>query len=406
MRSASSRPVRMPCSRRSVVDRDASWALQRAALELVWAARSGDEEPRARAGSGTEHGDALEGWARFCALAEQHGPSWRTWPGELRHPGSAAVRRAVGALADRVAFHAWLQLLVDEQLDAARAVGRRAWCRTSPSGSTPAAPTRGCGRTCSPTGFSIGAPPDDFQPDGQTWGLPPWVPWRLRDVGYRPLAGLLRAALVPGGGLRIDHAMGLTRLFWVPEDGEPADGAYVRFHGRELLELVALESARAGAVVVGEDLGTVEPGFRDELAARGSSPRGWCGSSTLRRRSGPSRRWRWSPPTTSPRWPGSPPVPTALPRCARTSSGWSGRSPTARCADVAVEVHRHLGRSPAMLAIATLEDVLGVAARPNQPGTTTERPNWSVALPVLVDDLPADHAAGRILDALADGRAD
>ena len=110
-------------------------------------------------------------------------------------------------------------------------------------------------------GFSIGAPPDEFEPDGQRWGLPPWIPWRLRDAGYRPLAALLRAAMVAGGGLRIDHVMGLTRLFWVPEGGPPADGAYVRFAGHELLELVALESARAGAVVVGEDLGTVEAGL-------------------------------------------------------------------------------------------------------------------------------------------------
>ena len=114
-------------------------------------------------------------------------------------------------------------------------------------------------------GFSIGAPPDEFQPDGQSWGLPPWIPWRLRDAGYRPLA----APAARGDGrrrrLRIDHVMGLTRLFWVPEGGDPADGAYVRFAGHELLEVVALESARAEAIVVGEDLGTVEDGLREEL---------------------------------------------------------------------------------------------------------------------------------------------
>ena len=95
-------------------------------------------------------------------------------------------------------------------------------------------------------GFSIGAPPDEFKPDGQSWGLPPWIPWRLRDAGYRPLARSSAARWSRGGGLRIDHVMGLTRLFWVPEGGDPADGAYVRFAGHELLEVVALESARAG----------------------------------------------------------------------------------------------------------------------------------------------------------------
>jgi 4-alpha-glucanotransferase len=387
-----------------VVDRDASWALQLAALELVWAARSGDEEPRLRQFR-DQHGDALEGWARFCALAEQHGPSWRTWPGELRHPGSTAVRRAVGALAPRVAFHAWLQLLVDEQLDAARRSGARL-VQDLAIGVDPGGADAWLWQDLLATGFSIGAPPDDFQPDGQTWGLPPWVPWRLRDVGYRPLAGLLRAALVPGGGLRIDHAMGLTRLFWVPEDGEPADGAYVRFHGRELLELVALESARAGAVVVGEDLGTVEPGFREELGRTGIL----------------STRVVWFEHAPPEEWPEQALAMVTthdLPTLAGLATGTDGppemRENLERLVgpvadrpvpDIAAEVHRHLGRSPAMLAIATLEDVLGVSARPNQPGTTTERPNWSVALPVLVDELPEDQSAGRILDALADGRAD
>jgi len=260
-----------------VVDRDACWSLQRAALERIWAGTSAAERHHVDVWR-AEQGEALEGWARFCALAETHGPSWRRWPPELRHPQGGGVARAARLLDDRIRFHAWLQLVVDEQLDAVRDVGVRV-VQDLAIGVDPGGADAWLWQDLLAAEFSIGAPPDDFAPAGQRWGLPPWVPWRLRDLGYRPLADLLRAALVRGGGLRIDHVMGLSRLFWIPDGGEPADGAYVRFAGRELLDLVAMESARTEAIVIGEDLGTVEPGFRAELAAavRGGARRrpGW-----------------------------------------------------------------------------------------------------------------------------------
>jgi len=256
-------------------------------------------------------------------------------------------------------------------------------------------------------GFSIGAPPDDFQPDGQTWGLPPWVPWRLRDVGYRPLAELLQASLVAGGGLRIDHVMGLSRLFWVPDGGTPADGAYVRFPGRELLDIVALESARAGAVIVGEDLGTVEPAFREELLATGilSTRLVWFEAE-------PPERWPAQAlamvtthdlPTLAGMSGGEDSPPEMLANLERLVGPVVGRD----AADVGADVHRHLGASPAAFALATLEDALAVVERPNVPGTTdSERPNWSVALPTAVDDLPEHAGATCTLLALAEARAD
>ncbi len=386
-----------------VVDRDASWALQRAALEQIWAGGPGTNDERLQRFR-AEHGDALEGWARFCALADAHGPVWQEWPRELRHPTAAAVTRATDASPDVVGFHAWLQLLVEDQL-AAAAVGPRL-VQDLAIGVDPGGADAWLFQDLLAGGFTIGAPPDSFEPDGQRWGLPPWAPARLRDRGYRPLAGLLRAALVAGGGLRIDHVMGLKRLFWVPDGGEPADGTYVRFHGRELLELVALESARAGAIVVGEDLGTVEPGFRDELAA----------ASIL------STRVVWFEADPPERWPRDALAMVTthdLPTLAGMVAGSDapaemranlehlvGDLDARPAADVALEVHRHLGRSPCRLVMATLEDLLGVEERPNRPGTTTERPNWSLALPVAVDDLPADDRAARVLAALADARAD
>jgi hypothetical protein len=116
-------------------------------------------------------------------------------------------------------------------------------------------------------GMSVGAPPDEFNTKGQNWGLPPFVPARLRSAGYEPFVQTIRACLRHAGGLRIDHVMGLFRLFWIPEGRAPRDGAYVESNGGELLSIVALESQRARAVIVGEDLGTVEESTREQLAA-------------------------------------------------------------------------------------------------------------------------------------------
>lgn len=396
----------------SQVDRDIVWHHQRAALELLWERRSPttrDDLARFR----VDQGAALEGWARFCALAEAHGPQWSRWPIALRHPGGSTVARA--ADPDRVAFHAWLQLLVEEQVRAAAGEGV-CLIQDLAVGVDPEGADAWLQQDLLALDMSVGAPPDDFAPDGQQWGLPPYVPWRLRDAGYRPFAELIRASMSRGGGLRIDHVMGLARLFWIPRAGSPADGAYVRHHGRDLLEVLAMESARAEAVVVGEDLGTVEEGFRDELRS----------AHVL------STRLVWfedAPPEEYPRAALAMVTTHDLPTIAGV---WTGADeaeleslgrPTpeadrgtlrrrldavvgvdAPASEVIDAVHRRLAHSPAALTLATLEDLCEVRLRPNVPGTTTERLNWSVPLPLLVEDLVADPSVSEHLSALDHGR--
>jgi 4-alpha-glucanotransferase len=400
-----------------LVDRDRAWALQRTALEHLWG-RRGPSVDAELAQWRAEHGRALEGWARYCALADQHGSRWSQWPSELRHPDGSAVDRAARARHDRVAFHAWLQLLVAQQLEHARVPGVRL-IQDLAVGCDPDGADAWLHQDLLALDMSIGAPPDDFEPYGQRWGLPPWIPGRLRDAGYRPLAALLRAAMAAEGGVRIDHVMGLSRLFWVPPDGAPGEGAYVRFPGRELLEVLALESTRARAVVVGEDLGTVEPSFRDELARTAvlSTRVVWFEDVPPERypRASLAMVTTHDLPTTVGAWTGADDL--ELAELGRSSPVESNAELQRRLDDLVeldraapaedalVRVHEHLGAAASVLVLATMEDLAAVAHRPNVPGTTTERTNWSTPLPLALDDLPEDPLAGRISGALVAGRA-
>lgn len=400
-----------------VLDRDAVWRSQRAALELLWAGRGSatiDDVQRWR----SVQGEPLEGWARYCALAEEHGARWSRWPLALRHPERAQVAAAAGRLEDRVAFHAWLQLLVHRQLQAANAGGVRL-IQDLAIGVDPDGADAWLLQDLLALDVSVGAPPDDFAPDGQHWGLPPFVPWRLRDSGYRPLAELLRASMTRGGGLRVDHVMGLSRLFWVPAGRPASEGTYVRFAGRELLEVLAMESARAEALVVGEDLGTVEPAFRRELQATDvlSTRLVWFedGPPEQYPREALAMVTTHDLPTVAGVWSGADQVeldglgrpsgdgPDVIRDRLEALVGLGAETPVGAVVD---EVHRRLGQGAAMVSLATLEDLCEVPLRPNVPGTTDERPNWSRALPLAVEELTTDAAVGEHLRSLADARAD
>ena len=167
----------------------------------------------------------------------------------------------------RVQFFKWIQWLLDVQL--ARASGHLALMQDLPIGVDPDGADAWAWQDWLATGVAVGAPPDEFNTQGQNWGLPPFIPHKLRKAGYEPFVQTIRAAFRHGGGLRIDHVMGMFRLFWIPE-GQPAvNGAYVRYNADEMLAIVALESERAESYVVGEDLGTVEEGVREKLADHG-----------------------------------------------------------------------------------------------------------------------------------------
>jgi 4-alpha-glucanotransferase len=398
------------------IDRDAVLRLKMAALGDLWTRTSPD--PAGLARYRAQQGQGLEEFAIFCALSEHHGSGWRRWPAEHRHPASPAVARFAAERQERVAFHAWLQWLLDDQL--ARA-GRALRLVTDLAiGFDGEGADAWAWQDLLAHGVTVGAPPDDFAPDGQDWGLPPFVPHRLRGAGYAPFIETARAGLRHAGGMRIDHVMGLFRLYWVPGGSTARDGAYVRYPTDALLAILALESERAGALVIGEDLGTVEPGVRERLLAERIL----------------STRVVWfepGPPADYPRlafaavtthdlptvrglWTGSDlreqaavgirsnvEGTEALRTQLRTLTGLAADAPSDT---VALAVHRRLAEAPSVLIAATLDDALGVAERPNLPGMTAERrANWAIALPETLDQIESDARVRAVGEALGERRA-
>lgn len=389
-----------------LIDRDRVYALKMEALDAIWASRpplDGLDWYRA------EQGAALREWAAFSAIAERHGAAWRRWPEPFRRPDSPAVARFAADWADRVAFHEWLQWILDLQLRRASASGA-ALVHDIPIGFAPDGADAWAWQELLADGASMGVPPDRFNDAGQDWGLPPFIPDRLRRAGYRPFIETLRASFRHSGGLRIDHVLGLFRQWWVPTGNPPTAGAYVRYPADELLEIVALESHRAGALVIGEDLGTIEPGVRRELAGR----RLLSSRLVQFERRPPARYPRLALatvgthdlPTIAGAWlgtdlddqPRAGLVPDAAglaavrARLARVAHA----APDAEVGDVIERIHAALAASPAALVTAALEDALRVEERVNNPRTVRERPNWSIALPRSLEALVTDPRVTRL----------
>jgi 4-alpha-glucanotransferase len=255
------------------IDRDAVWAGKRAALAEVFdvGAHVGDEDFRRFRAEG---GEALRAFATWCALAERHGLPWTAWPAALQDPASRAVAEFREAHAHEVDFHEWLQWLLERQLAAAQRAALDAGMALGivhdlAVGVHPAgADSWGLGDALA-RGVTVGAPPDQFNQLGQNWSQPPWRPDRLAELGYAPYRDMLRAVLKDSGGIRIDHVIGLFRLWWIPAGTDAGRGTYVRYDHEALIGILALEAHRAGAVVVGEDLGVVEPSAREYMAERG-----------------------------------------------------------------------------------------------------------------------------------------
>lgn len=425
----------------ATIDRDRVWAGQRAALEVLFAQPRRESRQRSFEAFCAREGEGLTDFATWCALAERFGLPTSTWPAEVheaRSPGVAAWR---DELAERVQFHQWLQWCLDQQLAAAQQAALDAGMRIGvihdlavgvhPDGADP----WGLADTLA-AGVSVGAPPDQYNQLGQDWAMPPWRPDRLAEVGYQPYRDMLRTVLRHAGGLRIDHVIGLFRLWWVPPGCAPLEGTYVGYDHDALIGILVLEAHLAGAVVVGEDLGTVEPWARDYLRDRGI-----LGTSVLWFEKGaagaplPPAAWREMclatvtthdlPPTagylagehidlrhrlellTRPidieRAEDAAGRAAVLDLCVATGLIAPGSGEEAQVQ----ALHELVALTPARLVGISVSDVVGDRRTINQPGTVDEYPNWRVPLadgtgaPVLLEDLIASPQAASLIDSVA-----
>jgi 4-alpha-glucanotransferase len=385
-------------------------------------------------------GETLEDHARFEAIhAAQlaHGGQWhwRHWPASLRDPRAPAVADFARHHADEVDFHAFCQWLADRGLgraqraarDAGMAVGLIADLAVGTDGGGSHAWSR---QHDVLVGASVGAPPDDLNARGQNWGLTTFSPRALAQHDYAPFRDMLRATLRHAGGLRIDHVLGLNRLWLIPEGAEPTQGVYLRYPLEPLLAVIASESRAARAVIVGEDLGTVPDGFRERLAQVGLMGLRVLG---FEREYGlyvePSRWPAHAVATTSTHdiatvagwWQAHDlewrerlqvPAESREQRATDRRALWnafvhagvaSGPVPEEAAAAVDAAV-RFVARTPAPLAVIPLEDLAGAVEQPNLPGTIDEHPNWRRRLALPVERVLSEPAASARLAALREER--
>ena len=256
------------------IDRDTAWTAKREALLKIFAAPRTPGRQLAFDGYRRREGRGLDDYATWAAIAEVHGSDSLGWPASLKHPDLPAVTSFREEHAEAVDFHRWLQWVLDEQLATTQLGLRRAGMGLGVMTDL-AVGVHWSGadawslQETYAAGVSVGAPPDPYNQQGQDWQQPPWRPDRLAEAAYDPFRRMVAAALRNAGGLRVDHVIGLFRLWWIPDGAGPTAGTYVRYDHEALIGILALEAHRADAVVVGEDLGTVEPWVRTYLAERG-----------------------------------------------------------------------------------------------------------------------------------------
>lgn len=403
-----------------------------------------DPAQRAALAAGADDGDpglyrhALHD-ALFCHFRGQGAADWRGWPQAFRQPGSAEVHDFAARHADEVALHLYAQRLAREGLaavqrharDGGMAIGLIADLAV---GVHPGGSDCWALREAMLTGLTIGAPPDPLGPLGQNWSITGFSPAGLRATGYAPWIAMIRSALHAAGGLRIDHAFGLARLWVIPEGGDCADGAYLGFPFDDLVRLVALEAHRAGALIIAEDLGTAPPGFTHTVSCRNmlgmrvlwferAADHGFIGAQDYPA-SSVAMTGTHDTPTVAGWWSGRDldwadrlgRLPADVDRQhAGDIRAWDrgllwstiGSGPRPGDDDTSPVVEAalaHIARSPAMLAIAPVEDLLAEVEQPNLPGTTHEHPNWRRRLAAPLDTLLDDADTAARIAALATGR--
>jgi 4-alpha-glucanotransferase len=423
-----------------LIDRNRVWAAKYRALKLIWSAGRTAEREESLTEFARREGSALADWANWCALAELHGADSRRWPAELADPGRARPATLVRQVAERARFHAWLQWLADEQLARAQQVALTAGMPIGlitdlAVGVHPGGADAWAHRDLLVRGMSVGAPPDEFNQRGQDWAQPPWNPHRLVRSGGKAFADLLNASFRHSGGLRVDHVMGLMRLWWIPEGRSPAEGAYVKYDHRLMVGTLAAEAANARALAIGEDLGTVDEWIRRSLSSQHilGTEMAWFArlpDGTPK----PPATWRKQVMATA----GTHDVPPIAgfaagdqvtvraqlglllnPEEEKISAAlalaqWrdalraehllpSQGEPSVQ--DLIIAMYGHLALTPSQLVGVALVDAVGDRRTQNIPGTSAEYPNWRIPLcdgegkPMLLEDLSNCELVRAVVDA-------
>jgi glycogen operon protein len=436
---------------RSQFDYAATWRVKRQVLNALHATfrvheRLGaSERNRAYRAFAAQHGEALTDFATFCALAEHLGGDapiydFEQFPAELRDARSSSVAKLRERLAEPVSFHMYLQFELDRQLGAAQNEALARGLRIGIYGDLAVGNAPGGADVwAQPNLFArevcLGAPPDPYSAIGQSWGLLPLLPHRLRQDNYRYFRQLCRTAVRHVGMLRVDHVMGLLRQFWVPNGSNASAGAYVRFPFEELCGILALESLRAGTLIVGEDLGVVPSGLRERMAklsmlrsqvacferdSRGE----FRAPSAYARHALATLNTHDMPPLLGYfegtdlrqlRVLGVLPDDEALERaCAERIAAraallklleqeglWPPTTAGPLDAELTIAVHQLLARTEPVLAAASLDDLALESEPLNVPGVASaEHPSWSRRMRASIETLAVDPTVQRCLAAL------
>lgn len=369
-------------------------------------------------------------YATFMALSEVQGMNWKDWPQELKDPGSGPVREFRRQNMGKVLFHVYVQWVIDCQLSDLSARAARLGMRSGlyldqAIGTVSGGADDWMFRDCFALGASAGAPPDEFNLKGQNWGFPPMSPQKMLESGFEAFIGTVSKNMEHAGMLRIDHALGLFRLFWIPEGMEPSQGAYVKYPTEQMMAILALESRRHKTVIVAEDLGTADPASREALMAGGmlsyrlliyerlypspdlvppgQYPRRafgavsthdlptlfgwWAGHDMQVKRTlslYPSEDSYQRDLAARKRDKGI--ILDALKKEGLISDNYE--MPSAMNEELMLAIYRHLGRTPCLYVSVSIEDIFRSFEQPNLPGSSEGYPNWKIKTPMPVEALP------------------
>ena len=422
--------TRQFATREDLIDRDRSWEAKRKALEAIFAVPRSYHRQSQLDRFIERGGSELSNYALWCALVEREGTI--ELPEDLARSSAPRVELERLELAERVDFYEWCQWVVAEQLEHAQHVAREVGMEIGimadlAVGVHPYGSEKWSRPELFASGMSVGAPPDVYSQQGQNWSQPPWSPRSLADSGYLPLRDMVRAALANAGAVRIDHILGMFRLWWIPEGRPATEGTYVYYDHEAMMGVILLEAQRAGAVVIGEDLGVVEPWVRDYLRERGvlgtsvvwfeKEGSGWpLRPEHYRDRALAAVNIHDLPPTLG--------YIRGIQTTLRSELGLltddiekvragdrleleqvgvrlheygciDGAEPSER--ETVEGLYRYVAKTPSKLVVASLVDAVGDVRPQNMPGTGADQyPNWCVPLcdsdgeEVAIEDLPTD----------------